>query len=144
MSICRFNDTDLYASLIYSSSISNSNFSNVDFTDVILNKSMLVIATFQNTDLSSCKTINYTTINTRQNIDLGLYQVNNVGVHKRIITYFAHKDLVFAGCFKGSLTDLLSSVKYKYKDPEDFKFLQTYTTAIDYFRATAIYLNKNN
>lgn len=137
MSICRFIDTDLRASSIYSSSISNTSFNNVYFTDVILNKLMLVIVTLRNTDLSECKAINYTTINTQHSIDLGLYQVNNVGIHRRIITYFAHKDLVFAGCFKGSLTDLLSSVKCKYEDPKDFKFLQTYTTAIDYFKATA-------
>ena len=65
-------------------------------------------------------------------IDDTIISISRIGSRKDITTFNADKNIVWCGCYKGTLEEFESKVKETHKDNE--QYLREYLGAIEYFK----------
>jgi len=114
-----FDNSSFYNSSFYNSSFDNSRFDNSSFDNSSEIKSTC--------DLRGCL-LNMTSFPNKRYI-----QVSCIGSLKRMTTYCFEDDIIWCGCFKGSLDEFESKVNETHKNNE--KHLKEYLGFINYLKS---------
>ena len=96
----------------------NLSFANLSFAN--LSSANLISADLSSADLSSAA------------LDKRYISVSCIGSSKRMTTYCFEDDIIWCGCFKGSLADFEKQVKKTHKNNE--KYLKEYLGFINYLK----------
>ena len=102
-------NVDLWNADLFNANLENANLRNADLRNANLRNADLRNANLRNVDLRnvdlSCA-----------KLDQEFIQVIGLGSEKRMTTYLFSDDIIFCGCFKGSLKEFKKRVKETYPD----------------------------
>ena len=98
--------------------LSNSNLRNCDLSNCDLRNCNLSNCDLSNSNLRNCDLSNCDLRNS--NLRKRYIQIASIGSKKRMTTYCYEDDVIWCGCFKGSLEDFENKCKETHKNNEQF------------------------
>lgn len=126
---------DLRYSDLSSADLRNANLRYADLSFIDLNGTNLTEANLSFTDLggTNLTEANLNGANTNSSFGAEIYSVDNIGTYKGKATYLPELDIVFAGCWKGTLDGFLE--KGLEMNKEDEKEIGKIKATYDFFKA---------
>ena len=112
---------DLSSADLSSANLSSADLSSADLSYANLSSADLRYANLSSANLSSA------------NLDKKYISISCIGSSKRMTTYCFEDDIIWCGCFKGTLIEFENKVNKTHKNNE--KYLKEYLGAINYLKS---------
>jgi len=128
--------TNLSSTDLRSTNLSGADLRNADLSGTDLRKTDFRYADLRNTNLRNANLIgtDFSSANLiRVNLSQKFLQITGIGSEKRTTTYLFEYNIVFCGCFKGTLAQFEEQVMKTHS--ENPKYLKEYLGAIAYIKS---------
>jgi uncharacterized protein YjbI with pentapeptide repeats len=131
LSYADLSSADLSSADLSYANLSSADLSSADLSSADLSSANLSYADLSSADLSSAN-LSYANLSSA-NLDKRYLSITRIGSSNRMTTYCFDDDVIWCGCFKGTLSEFEAKVNKTHKDNE--LYLKQYIGAINYIKS---------
>jgi uncharacterized protein YjbI with pentapeptide repeats len=124
---------DLYGADLYGADLSNANLRSADLSNANLRSANLSLADLSGANLSGAN-LSGADLRSALTDDL-FFQISRIGSENRMTTWNATKDIIWCGCFKGTMQEWIEKIQKTYEVGN--KHRDAYLAAVLYFQTLA-------